>query len=563
MNTYSLRARTSKSKAKNVSAAASISDQETSDQNDPIPVSRHLFSDVVSGNKTLKLRGGHDNANDISEEENNFQDLGTTKRSDDQDDQTPDQNPNRWTKDNPNMIRLCRSLNSLSKSDGIKNLKVDKHSNQRAEAHAMDLGPSNWGDKDLDDEELDLEAQQTALDLLKHEFLRKKAVSAESTAAARVRKTVIREPRTIREGTASQTPVPRRDQISPKTRNMNSRPISQIPLDSYLGQTLNNIKRLGTSKRRSKHDPSSSSSSSSSSDSSTSEKNSEPEIDNSDEDPLDRTLRKRRSRSKGKKKSKRPRKSGLKPIVPKEYDGSADARVYNRFVTEGTTYVYDGRVPRNRRVFVLSYYLDGVAYDFYTQKVSMNFANWTLQEFFEELYNYCFPVNYRMEQRLTLKRCFQNDKKVSAYVHELEELYNMIGAVDEREKVIKLWYGLQTSIQQGLWRDRLNPETSTWEEVVDHASILEIAHSISEPKDDDSDADNSATEYDAEYNSTAEYSSSVEYDDTDEYISDAENAPNPPGVTNWGNFIERIEDSSIVNLDLKSLPEFPQTNLNP
>ena len=174
-------------------------------------------------------------------------------------------------------------------------------------------------------------------------------------------------------------------------RNSDSRLVNQIPLDSYLGQTLNNLKRLGTSKRRSGNDPSSSSSSSSSSESS----EPEPNNDNSDEDVPNR--RSKRSHSKGKK-SRHPRKSGLKPIVPKEYDGAADARAYNQFVTEGTTYVYDGRVPRKRRVFVLSYYLDGVAYDFYTQKVSMNFANWTLQEFFEELYNYCFLVNYRMEQ---------------------------------------------------------------------------------------------------------------------------------------------------------------------
>jgi len=269
-----------------------------------------------------------------------------------------------------------------------------------------------------------------------------------------------------------------KDQVTTnKPRHSDSRPVRQIPLDSYLGQTLNNLNRLGTSKHRSGDDPSSSSSSSSSSESSESELNS----DDSDEEVRNR--RSKRSRSKGKKRSRHSRKSGLKPIVPKKYDGAADARAYNRFVTEGTTYVYDGRVPRNRRVFVLSYYLDGVAYDFYTQKVSMNFANWTLQEFFEELYNYCFPVNYRMEQRLKLKRLFQNDKKVSTYVHELEELYNMIGAVDYREKVIKLWYGLRTSIQQGLWRDLFNPETSTWEEVADHAAILEIAHNVSEGKD--------------------------------------------------------------------------------
>ena len=203
------------------------------------------------------------------------------------------------------------------------------------------------------------------------------------------------------------------------------------------------------------------------------------------------------------------------------YDGAPDARAFNRFVTEGTAYVVDGQVPRNRRVFVLSYYLTKIAYDFYVQKV--NFSDWKLQEFFEELFNYCFPVDYRMTQRLKLKKCFQNDKRVSAYVHELKELYNMIGAVDKREKVIKLWDGLRSSIQQGLWRDLLNPETSTWEEVVYHAAIIEIAQSVSKTKHKSSDAEN---------DSITEYSTGSD----SEYHSDAEDAPNPPGGNQSGNY---------------------------
>jgi len=212
------------------------------------------------------------------------------------------------------------------------------------------------------------------------------------------------------------------------------------------------------------------------------------------------------------------------------YDGSPDARAFNRFVTEGTAFIIDGRVPQNRQVFVLSYYLDKFAYDFYIQKVSMNSSEWRLQEFFEELFNYCFPVNYWMEQHLRLKKCFQNEKKVSTYVHELEELYNMIGTIDEHKKVIKLWYGLRSSIQQGLWRDQLNPETSTWEEVADHAAILEIVQSISETKDEGSDA---------EYDSITKYSTDSESGDS-EYHNDAEYAPNPPGGDQLGNFPGRM-----------------------
>ena len=303
---------------------------------------------------------------------------------------------------------------------------------------------------------------------------------------------------------------------------MDLRPILQIPPDSYIGQTLNNIHHLGIGRRRSGNDPSSSDSSELSSES---ESNSSDSDKTSDRKKL--MLHKRRSQLK-RSNFKRSYKLGLKPIAPRAYDGLADAHAYNRFVTEGTAYVVNGRVPQNRQVFVLSYFLEGTTYDFYTQKVSMNFAEWRLKEFFEELFNYCFPINYRTEQRLRLKKCFQKEKRVSAYVHELKELYNMIGAVDEREKVIKLWYGLWSSIQQDLWRDRLNPETSTWEEIVAHASIIEIAQNVSKTKDEGSDA---------EYDSITEYSTTSS---DSEYQSDPEYAPNPPRGNQLGNFPGRM-----------------------
>jgi hypothetical protein len=177
----------------------------------------------------------------------------------------------------------------------------------------------------------------------------------------------------------------------------------------------------------------------------------------------------------------------LKPIAPKEYDGLPDARNYHRFITEGTDYVMTGKVAVHRRVFVLSYYLSGRAYDFYTQKVAINVYEWTLQDFFEEMFNYCFPINYRLRQREKLKRSFQNEKSVSEYCYELEELYNMIGTIDVREKVIKLWFGLRGIIQKGLWRDGLNPEVSTWDQVKNTALIIEIAEGVPETRNSQSD----------------------------------------------------------------------------
>ena len=138
-----------------------------------------------------------------------------------------------------------------------------------------------------------------------------------------------------------------------------------------------------------------------------------------------------------------------------------------------------GKVSRKRRVFVLSYHLKGKAYDFYTQEVVPKGAySWSLEDFFEAMFNYCFPIDYRERQRERLRKAFQNGKSVSEYSYEIEEICNMIGLIDQREKVSTFWHGLRQSIQRALWRDRYNPETSSWAEVKDAAQIIEVAERV-------------------------------------------------------------------------------------
>ena len=170
----------------------------------------------------------------------------------------------------------------------------------------------------------------------------------------------------------------------------------------------------------------------------------------------------------------------IEPIAPKEYDGKADARAYHWFVRESKAYLRDGKVKGQRRIFLLSYYLTDKAYDFYTQKVANDEASWTLTQFYDEMFNYCFPIDYQMQLRRNLARCHQNDKSVAEYVHELQELFNMIGDIPKRDKVLKFWNSSRSSIQKGLWRDNLNPETSPWALVIGRAEIIEISENVAE-----------------------------------------------------------------------------------
>ena len=59
----------------------------------------------------------------------------------------------------------------------------------------------------------------------------------------------------------------------------------------------------------------------------------------------------------------------------------------------------------------------------------------------------------------------------------------MIGDVPEQDKVLKFWNGARLVIQKGLWRDNLNPEISSWDQVVAQAEIIEISENVAERRD--------------------------------------------------------------------------------
>ncbi|KAJ7595366.1 hypothetical protein C8J56DRAFT_763083, partial [Mycena floridula] len=61
------------------------------------------------------------------------------------------------------------------------------------------------------------------------------------------------------------------------------------------------------------------------------------------------------------------------------------------------------------------------------------------------------------------------------YDSALTEVFNSIGIMDEMEKVHRLWTGLHDEIQDRLWMEKLNPERSSYQDVVDSAELIEVA----------------------------------------------------------------------------------------
>ncbi|EPQ49925.1 hypothetical protein GLOTRDRAFT_134456 [Gloeophyllum trabeum ATCC 11539] len=299
-----------------------------------------------------------------------------------------------------------------------------------------------------------------------------------------------------RKGRPSKTP-------SEKKGDEGLRPVNQVHPKSAIGKTFD---RLRKSNERSPGSPDSSDSSDHSS-SSSSERDAPNLLTDSEPDPSSSgpdssssssagTWRKRyenvekavkRDKPRDKKKRENTHKSILKPQPPSTYDGTPDVRRFNKFMSEAIAYVEDGRLEKEKQVRYISRYLDGKAYDYYNI-VSADGAR-DLEKFLKGLFDYCFPVNFRDQLRAKLNRCYQDNRTVKEYIFELTELINMVGTYSKRERVVKLWKGLNKPIQAKLWEKELDPDSSSWAEVEKWANRFEVSLATSNtakerPKDD-------------------------------------------------------------------------------
>ncbi|KAJ8481441.1 hypothetical protein ONZ45_g15313 [Pleurotus djamor] len=376
------------------------------------------------------------------------------------------------------------------------------------------VDPRNWGNLDFSDDDLDPEAQANAMRLWKtlqreqrnlggrsgnrqettepdpsvQEQIRqlqkqnaelmelvKSLTAPESgpgTQTKKVRTVVpLTDPVSISHGIASElrnVRTPRNEETPHNQRDI--LPSNQIPRESYLGRAFNHARRRERAPSRSGGESTPGSDPSDSNDSD----DTYSEVDSRSERSENSDARYRRHRRREYKK----RRALIKPNPPDNYDGEADNQAFFKFMHEYSMYVEEGKLPRRQKVAKVGRFLTGKAYTFYMRQVAYDARRWTLDEFFTALFNYCFPADYVSKQRRRLQKLYQHEKKVKEYTSELIELFTIIGMTDERERVNKLWNGLRFDIQKDLWKDRLNPETASWDKVVEAAEIIEISLSI-------------------------------------------------------------------------------------
>ncbi|KAG6914972.1 hypothetical protein DXG01_014150 [Tephrocybe rancida] len=142
----------------------------------------------------------------------------------------------------------------------------------------------------------------------------------------------------------------------------------------------------------------------------------------------------KKARAKGEKRAKATR-STLKPTAPDKYNGTPDPIKFVRFINQSKSYLKRGKVPDKDAVAKISNFLTDKAYNYYLSDAR-------------------------------------------EYATQLKNLFQIIGHASKREKGRWLWKGFAPCLRQKLFEAKLDPETSKWGDIVDHAEMFEIAHNM-------------------------------------------------------------------------------------
>lgn len=173
----------------------------------------------------------------------------------------------------------------------------------------------------------------------------------------------------------------------------------------------------------------------------------------------------------------------MRPAKPSSYDGTQDPEKYLLFMRQVTEYLNSYRIPPGGIPAAVSQFLTGKAYRYYINTLADSAEEWDLHGVLVGLFNYCFPIDFRMRMRRKLKHFVQGSHSVRDYAQELDMMIKMVGSKDPEDRIQRLWDGFSGSIQQALWEHKLSPFSNTWDHILQEAEYIEASKRLNHHRD--------------------------------------------------------------------------------
>ncbi|KIM50061.1 hypothetical protein SCLCIDRAFT_1225499, partial [Scleroderma citrinum Foug A] len=102
--------------------------------------------------------------------------------------------------------------------------------------------------------------------------------------------------------------------------------------------------------------------------------------------------------------------------------GEIQAGLFKKWCRELRDSAKRARLDRKKSIRLAGKYLEGRAYRFYERDVLDLKKRYTLTTFFEGLFDYVFPADFRMQQRDKFDACKQDGRSVLDFLRRLQEI---------------------------------------------------------------------------------------------------------------------------------------------
>ncbi|EPQ50089.1 hypothetical protein GLOTRDRAFT_97238 [Gloeophyllum trabeum ATCC 11539] len=120
--------------------------------------------------------------------------------------------------------------------------------------------------------------------------------------------------------------------------------------------------------------------------------------------------------------------------------------------------------------------MSGTASRFFMKHVANHQRDWTVERIFEALFDYCFPIDYKLKLRERLMASHQGSHNVRDFVRDIQSLASRFPDITERQIVQIFWEGVHQYIRLK-WIDKgYSPEDTSFKKLVKWAIRFEASN---------------------------------------------------------------------------------------
>lgn len=162
----------------------------------------------------------------------------------------------------------------------------------------------------------------------------------------------------------------------------------------------------------------------------------------------------------------------LKLPMP-EYDGAADLETYEAFVHKFDSWCRAKELQGRYAVELLNYALTGKAATWYLRHVALDTRTWTMQQVYDELWKYCFPVSFREDMRKKLMHAKQRGCSVKDFAQDIQNVAARYPDIDRYTVKRIFWDGVDSYIRL-FWIDKGRSVEDSLRALIHYAKRAEL-----------------------------------------------------------------------------------------